>query len=81
MFRWFSLVRIWTPWLAPRHGKSEFSLDKDAVMVAFLSPAGKHLVLLAVSGVNDTVAVIRHSDSGQPLLHVSADNISYLRLF
>ncbi|KAK9425724.1 putative Raffinose synthase Sip1 [Seiridium unicorne] len=70
---WFSLVRIWTPWLAPRHGKTEFNLDKDAVMVAFLSPAGKHLVLLALSGVNDVTAVIRHSESGQPLIHIRND--------
>jgi hypothetical protein len=68
--RWFALVRIWTPWLAPRHGKSDFNLDKDAVMVAFLSPKGKHLVLLALSGLNDVAAVFRHSESGQPLLHV-----------
>lgn len=39
-------------------------------MVAFLSPAGKHLVFLAVSGVNDVVTVIQHSESGQPLIHV-----------
>ncbi|KAI0171635.1 raffinose synthase Sip1 [Pestalotiopsis sp. NC0098] len=70
---WFSLVRIWTPWLAPRHGKTEFSLDKDAIMVAFLSPTGRHLVLLAVSGINDINAVIQHSDSGQPLLHLRND--------
>jgi hypothetical protein len=35
--RWFSLVRLWAPWLAPRQGSGdEFKLDKDAVLVSFL---------------------------------------------
>ncbi|KAI0126386.1 raffinose synthase Sip1 [Xylariales sp. AK1849] len=71
--RWFALVRIWTPWLAPRHGKSDFDLDKDAVMVAFLGPKGKHLVLLGVSGVNDVATIFRQSENGQPLLHLRND--------
>lgn len=70
---WFALVRIWTPWLAPRHGKTEFSLDQDAVVVAFLSPTGRHLVLLAVSGIDDINAVFQHSESGQPLVHIRND--------
>ncbi|KAI1855650.1 hypothetical protein JX266_000515 [Neoarthrinium moseri] len=74
--RWFALVRIWTPWLAPRHGKTEFGLDKDAIMVAFLSPQGKHLVLLGVSGVNDVITVFRHSESGEPSIHLRNDGES-----
>lgn len=44
-------------------------------MVAFLSPHGKHLVLLAVSGLNDVLTVIQHSDAGQPLFNVSSANL------
>ncbi|ETS81264.1 hypothetical protein PFICI_06266 [Pestalotiopsis fici W106-1] len=70
---WFALVRIWTPWLAPRHGKADFSLDQDAIMVAFLSPTGRHLVLLAVSGIDCVNAVFQHTESGQPQLHLRND--------
>ncbi|KAH0137775.1 glycoside hydrolase family 36 protein, partial [Aureobasidium melanogenum] len=34
--RWFSLVRLWSPWLAPRQGKDKFHLDKDAILASFL---------------------------------------------
>ena len=70
--RWFALVRIWNPWLAPRHGKSSFELDKDAVLCSFLSPQGKHMVLLGISGLSDTMTLFRSSDSGQVHLHVSS---------
>jgi hypothetical protein len=63
------LVRLWTPWLAPRHGKSAFSLDKDAVLCSFLSPEGKHLVLLALS-IGDVVTVLRSDESARVVLHV-----------
>lgn len=70
--RWFALVRIWSPWLAPRHGKDSFLLDKDAIMLSFLSSEGKHLVLLAFSGLNDAMTVFRHT-VGQPAIHVRND--------
>lgn len=63
-------MRIWSPWLAPRHGKETFDLDKDAVMVAFLSPQGRHMVLLAISGLSDIVAVFRSGESGSLVLNV-----------
>lgn len=68
--RWFAVVRIWTPWLAPRHGKDKFELDKDAIMCSFLSPQGRHMVLLAISGVSDVMTVFRSNDSGEVVLHV-----------
>ena len=71
--RWFSLVRIWSPWLAPRHGQSKFELDKDAVLCSFLNAAGQHLVLLAVSGINDVMSLFRSSDSGHVMLHIRND--------
>lgn len=67
--RWFALVRQWHPWLVPRHGKSDFKLDKDAVLCSFLSPEGKHLVILGVS-LGNVVTVLKSDDSGQVVLHV-----------
>lgn len=69
--RWVALVRIWTPWLAPRHGKTTFELDKDGIVLGFINPQGQHLVLLAVSGIDDVMTVFRHTESGQVSLHVS----------
>ncbi|KAK8121986.1 hypothetical protein PG984_010656 [Apiospora sp. TS-2023a] len=74
--RWFALVRIWTPWLAPRHGKTSFQLDKDGIVLGFINPQGKHLVLLAVSGIDDVMTVFRHTDSGQVSLHIRNDGES-----
>lgn len=71
--RWFSLIRIWAPWLAPRHGKTKFELDKDAVLSAFVSSEGQHLVLLAVSGINDVMALFRSDKSGNVQLHLRND--------
>ncbi|KAF9875824.1 raffinose synthase Sip1 [Colletotrichum karsti] len=74
--RWFALVRIWSPWLAPRHGKTSFHLDKDAVLCSFLSPEGKHLVFLAISGVNNVLSVFRHDESGQISVNARNDGTS-----
>lgn len=71
--RWFSLIRIWAPWLAPRHGKTKFELDKDAVLSAFVNSEGQHLVLLAVSGINDVMALFRSDDAGNVQLHLRND--------
>ncbi|KAH6609328.1 glycoside hydrolase family 36 protein [Trichoderma cornu-damae] len=75
--RWFAVVRLWSPWLAPRHGKAHFSLDKDAIMLAFQSPEGRNMVLLAVSGINDSVPVFRHTPSGAVSVHVRSDSVSH----
>ncbi|KAF4972632.1 hypothetical protein FZEAL_9557 [Fusarium zealandicum] len=74
--RWFALVRLWSPWLAPRHGKSQFSLDKDGVLCSFLSPQGKSLVFLAISGLNHVLPVFRHGSDGQLQVHARNDGLS-----
>ncbi|KAK1829483.1 glycoside hydrolase [Podospora conica] len=71
--RWFALVRHWTPWISPRQGHSPFNPAEDAVLCSFLSPKGKHLVLLGVS--NDTVTVLRGSETGEVGIHVRNDNL------
>lgn len=68
--RWFALVRQWSPWLAPRHGKTQFSLDSDAILCALQAPHGRYLVFLAVSGINDTVSVLRSTSDGNLSAHV-----------
>ncbi|KAF4999207.1 hypothetical protein FGRMN_2666 [Fusarium graminum] len=74
--RWFSLVRLWSPWLAPRHGKSHFSLDKDGVLCSFLSPQGKSLVFLTVSGISHVLPVFRSEPDGKIQVHARNDGLS-----
>lgn len=66
--RWFALVRHWTPWISPRQGDFPFNPPEDAVLCSFVSLEGKHLVLLGVS--NDTVTVLRGSETGEINIHV-----------
>lgn len=62
--RWFALVRLWSPWLAPRQGKDKFWPDKEAVFAAFQREDGSHLVILAVSGVDDVLTTLHHDSDG-----------------
>ncbi|CAK7229005.1 hypothetical protein SBRCBS47491_007102 [Sporothrix bragantina] len=63
--RWFSLVRLWSPWLAPRHGRQALDRELDGVLCSFLSePNGRHLVFLALSGV-DHVQGLFQGEQGQ----------------
>lgn len=62
--RWFALVRLWSPWLAPRQGRDRFQPDKEAVLVAFERNDGSHLVVLAVSGVDNVLTTLQHDGEG-----------------
>jgi hypothetical protein len=62
--RWFALVRLWSPWLAPRHGQGRFDPDKDAVLASFLRHDGLHVVILAISGVDDVLTVLKYDGEG-----------------
>jgi hypothetical protein len=64
VLKWFSLVRLWSPWLAPRQGIGNFSPDKEAVMASFLRQDGFHVVVLAVSGVDDVLTTLHHDGEG-----------------
>lgn len=66
--RWFSLVRLWSPWLAPRQGKTDLKLDKDGVLVSFLRTDGMHVVCLAVSGVQDVLTTFFNDDDGNLII-------------
>ena len=72
--RWFAAVRIWSPWLAPRHGRGKYTPMEDAIMCSFLRRDGLHLVLLAVSAIKDVTAVFKTDSVGNVI--VSAKNDS-----
>ncbi|KAJ6082468.1 hypothetical protein N7499_007342 [Penicillium canescens] len=74
VLRYFSLVRVWSPWLGPRHGKDKFRLTEDAILCSFLRTDGVHLVLLAVSGVNDVLTVFQSGDNGEIIIKAKSDN-------
>ncbi|KAF7715744.1 Galactinol-sucrose galactosyltransferase [Penicillium ucsense] len=75
MVRYYSLVRIWSPWLGPRHGKDHFHLTEDAILCSFLRQDGKHLVLLAISGIDDVLTVFQSSDNGEIVVQARNDNV------
>lgn len=66
--RWFSLVRLWSPWLAPRQGKTSLKLDKDGVLVSFLRTDGMHVVCLAISGVQDVTTAFFNDEEGNLII-------------
>lgn len=72
--RYFSLVRVSSPWLGPRHGKDNFRLTEDAIFCSFLREDGVNLVLLAVSGVNDILTVFQSGENGDVLISAKSDN-------
>jgi hypothetical protein len=72
--RYMSLVRVWSPWLGPRHGKNEFRLTEDAVFCSFLRTDGVHLVLLAVSGTDNVLTVFQSGKNGEVVVNARSDN-------
>ncbi|KAI5467333.1 glycoside hydrolase superfamily [Mariannaea sp. PMI_226] len=74
--RWFAVVRLSTPWLAPRHGKDSFYLDRDGILCSFLSHQGKNLVFLAISGISHVAPVFQQSMDGSLSVHARNDGIS-----
>ncbi|KAI9816033.1 MAG: hypothetical protein M1827_002025 [Pycnora praestabilis] len=71
--KWFSLVRIWSPWLAPRHGSGKFLPDKDAILASFLRWDGLHVVLLAVSGVENVLTILKPDGDGNVIISARND--------
>ncbi|KAJ6779979.1 hypothetical protein PWT90_03357 [Aphanocladium album] len=71
--KWFALVRTGIPWLAPRKGFTQFALDKGAILCSFSNDAGRNLVLLAVSGVDDILALFQSTNANSITLHARND--------
>ncbi|CAG8087905.1 unnamed protein product [Penicillium salamii] len=74
--RYLSLVRVWSPWLGPRHGRDQFHLAEDAVLCSFLRTDGTHLVLLAVSGINDVLTIFQSGHDGEVVVKARSDNVT-----
>jgi hypothetical protein len=72
--RWFASIRLWGPWLAPRQGKDRFQPDKEAVLAAFERHDGSHLVLLAVSGVDEVLTTLNHDGNGAIVMNSANDS-------
>ncbi|KAK2882421.1 hypothetical protein FQN49_000373 [Arthroderma sp. PD_2] len=72
--RTFSIVRIWTPWLAPRHGTASFDLKEESILSSFVYQDGIILVLLAVSGIDDVLTVFRSGKEGEVIVCSQNDN-------
>lgn len=72
--RWFALVRLWSPWLAPRQGKDRFQPDKEAILATFEREDGSHLVVLAISGVDDVLTTLGHDGEGRIVIHSRNDS-------
>ncbi|RDI84867.1 hypothetical protein Vi05172_g4892 [Venturia inaequalis] len=72
--RWFALVRLWIPWLAPRHGQGKFRPDKDAILASFLRHDGLHVVVLAISGVDDVLTVLKYDAEGNVTIEGKNDD-------
>jgi hypothetical protein len=72
--RWFALVRLWSPWLAPRQGKTRFQPDKDTILATFEREDGSHLVILAVSGVDNVLTTLGHNGEGRVVIQSRNDS-------
>ena len=66
--RFFALTRIWTPWLAPKHGKNLFNITEDAIVCSFLRTDGRHVVILAINGIDDIITAFRSTPAGDIVL-------------
>ncbi|KAL2429295.1 hypothetical protein ABEF95_003510 [Exophiala dermatitidis] len=71
--RWFGLVRIWEPWLAPRHGETQLHLTEPAILLSFLRSDGLHVVLLAVNGVDDVLTQFQSTPNGDIVVQARND--------
>jgi hypothetical protein len=74
VLRYFALVRVWTPWLGPRHGRDKFRITEDAILCSFLRADGVHVVLLAVSGIDDVLTVFGSGQNGEVIVKSQSDN-------
>ena len=71
--RWFGLVRIWSPWLAPRHGHNQLQLSEPAILLSFLRTDGLHVVALAANGIDDVLSTFTSSDDGEIVMELRND--------
>ena len=75
--RWMALVRYWTPWLSPEQGDDKFSPVKDVILCSFLRYDGLHLVLLAVSGLDNVLSILRSDKDGNVVCAARNDALDH----
>ncbi|KAF1982555.1 glycoside hydrolase family 36 protein [Aulographum hederae CBS 113979] len=71
--RWFSICRLWTPWICPRHGRGKYDCEKEAMLTAFLRHDGISVVIIALSGVDDISTMIKPGGDGKVSINVRND--------
>ena len=71
--RYFALIRKWAPWLGPAHGLQKFHLTEDALLCSFLNSAGKHIVFLALNGIDDLFTLFKSNDYGDIMVAARND--------
>ncbi|GKZ64696.1 hypothetical protein AnigIFM50267_005767 [Aspergillus niger] len=74
ILRYFSLVRIWAPWLGPRHGQGKFELSEEAILCSFLRTDGVHIVLLGLSGKDNVLTTFGSGENGEVIVKSLNDN-------
>lgn len=72
--RYMALVRIWEPWLAPRHGGNHFRLEEPAILVSFLRSDGLHVVLFAINGIDEVLTQFRSNENGDIVVEARNDS-------
>lgn len=71
----YALVKIRRPWMGPRQGAEQFEIDTaDALMMGYLRSDGRHVVVLAISGLVDTTTYIKSGGDGQVFLNSRNDS-------
>ncbi|KAF8475802.1 glycoside hydrolase superfamily [Kalaharituber pfeilii] len=68
--QFYSLVKVASPWLGPRHGTNTMAYDRDALLVGFLRSDGRHVVVMGVSAVDDCNTYL----TGDGALHMKTRN-------
>lgn len=72
--RWFATCRLMTTWLQPKHGKEKFfNNDTNAISIAFLRHDGLSVVVLGLSGIDDTSIHFRNDKDGKVVIRVRND--------
>ena len=72
--KWFALIRIWSPWLGPRHGNDRLFLSEDALLLSFLNKKGQTVVLLPMNGIDDTLTLFESNELGEIVVAARDDS-------
>jgi hypothetical protein len=64
---YYALAKKGGPWMGPQQGRDTFMVTADTLLMGYLRSDGRHVVILALSGIQDTTTYIR-SGMGRVLL-------------